>query len=119
VCLVPQRKVLLELRKLYVRNLAGMVARRERLMAAIQVGSHCKAQRESATGFGIGTWMSARTRCHVACGPLAAVTVHHAEMPAANMVHGHHAGRQYPCSTTHNDVKKVGLPMCRWEQTAG
>lgn len=32
-----QRKVLLELRKLYVRNLAGMVARREQLMAVIQV----------------------------------------------------------------------------------
>ena len=35
-----QRTVLLELRKLYVRNLAGMVARRERLMAQIQVGFH-------------------------------------------------------------------------------
>lgn len=35
-----QRTVLLELRKLYVRNLAGMVARREQLMAQIQVGLH-------------------------------------------------------------------------------
>lgn len=34
-----QRTVLLELRKLYVRNLAGMVARREQLTAQIQVGA--------------------------------------------------------------------------------
>ena len=34
-----QRKVLLELRKLYVRNLAGRVSRREQLTAQIQVGS--------------------------------------------------------------------------------
>jgi hypothetical protein len=50
-----QRTVLLELRKLYVRNLAGMVSRREQLMAQIQVRLFCAS---SAT-----THMNLVARC--------------------------------------------------------
>lgn len=35
-----QRKALLHLRKLYVGNLAGMVARREKIVTALQVHNH-------------------------------------------------------------------------------